>query len=215
MTWTYDPDDLPEVKHRDAIRSELPPGAMRPEPSSAAERSDMHANGDPMLRYHINTTQQAEDALAKHRRDTAAELRNTLMDTGYHDINEAAQHAHLLSPAGAGDHLINPSPNDLSEMDDDDEEVEGEPYYRVWDEGGDYVGGSKDLHKARGIMGGAILNHKEDDPDCPGCGYGTPPADHGFSIQETEDQGGYGQDLSPRFSRMVGAISRASDTVWR
>lgn len=215
MAWTYDPDDIPETKHRDALRGELPPGAMRPEPSSDAERRDMYAHGDPMLRYHLDTTQEAEDALAKHRRETKDEIRRSLMDTGHHDINEAAQHAHLLEPSSPGDHLLNPTPSDLSEMDDDDEEVDGEPYYRVWDEGGDYVGGSKDPYKARGIMGGAILNHKYEEPDCPGCGVMTPPADHGFSIQQTEDDGGYGEDLSPRFSRSMGAVSRASDTVWR
>jgi hypothetical protein len=215
MTWSYDPDDIPEVKHRDAIRDALLPGAMRSEPTSDAERRDMYAFGDPMLRYHHDKTQEAEEALAKHRHNTHGEMLRGLMDTGYHDINEAAQHAHLLDPPGAGDHLINPAPRDLSEMDEDDEEEEGKPYYRVWSEDGDYAGGSKDLHKARGIMGGHILNHKEAEPDCPGCGVMTPPADHGFSIDPVGGAEDNLEDLSPRFSRVIGSVSRASDTVWR
>lgn len=218
MTWDYNPEDIPQTKHRDAIRDALPPGAMRSEPTSDAERRDMYAFGDPMLRYYHDTTMAAEEALAKHRRDTAAEMRNTLMDTGHNDFHKALEHADFLEPSRPGDHLINPTPNSLEEMDDHDEEEDGKPFYRVWHESGDYLGGSKDLHKARGIMGGHILNHKADEPDCPGCGVGTAPADHGFSIDpvnaEDEDHG-YGHDTSPRFSRVMGSVSRASDTVWR
>jgi len=215
MAWTYDPDDVPERKHRDAIRNELPLGAMRPEPTSDAERRDMYFHGDPMLRYHHDKTQEAEEALAKHHQQNAEEMRRSLMDTGHNDFHKALENANILEPSRPGDYLINPTPSSLEEMDDDDGEEDGKPYYRVWHENGDYVGGSRDPYKARGIMGGHILNHKEEEPDCPGCGVMTSPADHGFSIQETEDSGGYGEDLSPRFSRVTGAVSRASDTVWR
>lgn len=215
MTWTYDPEDIPEQKHRDAIRNELPPGAMRSEPTSDAERRDMYAFGDPMLRYHIDQTSAQQDALAKHRRETADELRRSLMDTGYHDINEAAQHAHILDPAGPGDHLINPAPTDLSSLDDGEEhEEEDQPFYRVWHENGDYLGGSADPYRARQIMGGHILNHVAEEPDCPGCGVMTAPADHGFSIDPVNGADDM-VNLSPKFARVVGAVSRASDTVWR
>lgn len=216
MAWSYDPEDTAEVKHRDALRNELPEGAMRSEPTSEEERRDLWFNGDPMLRYHTDKTIEADSALAQHRRDTHQQMLRDLMDTGHHDVGEALQHAHMLEPAGPGDHLLNPAPHDLSEMDDEDEEREDEPYYRVWHESGDYVGGSGNLHKARGIMGGSILNHRYEDPECPGCGVMTPPADHGFSIQPVNGaEDSWDDDLSPRFSRVMGSVGRQTDTIWR
>lgn len=207
MTWTYDPDDIPEQKHRDALRGELPPGAMRDEPGSAAERADMYANGDPMLRYHLDQTGAQQDALRRHDFDTKKEVLDS--------INQG--HGIPPAPAGPGDHLINPVPNDLSSLEDggEEHEEEGEPFYRVWHENGDYVGGSSDPYRARQIMGGHILNHVAEEPDCPGCGYGTAPADHGFSIQPVNGAEDNFEDLSPKFARVAGAISRSSDTVWR
>lgn len=208
MPWSYDPEDLPEVKHRDALRNELPPGAMRPEPTSDAERRDMYAFGDPMLRYHVDQTSAQQKALRDHDFDTKKEMLDSI------------NRGHGLPPEarGPGDHLINPTPNDLSSMDEDSEEheEEGEPFYRVWHENGDYLGGSSDPYRARQIMGGHILNHlAEEGNECPGCGVMTPPADHGFSIDPVNGAEERFEDLSPKFARKVGSVSRASDNIWR
>lgn len=207
MTWSYDPDDIPEKKHRDALRGELPPGAMRSEPTSDAERRDMYAFGDPMLRYHTDQTEAQQRALREHDFNTKKEMLDSI------------NRGHGVPPAatGPGDHLINPTPNDLSSLEggDEEHEEEGEPFYRVWHENGDYVGGSSDPYRARQIMGGHILNHVAEEPDCPGCGVMTPPADHGFNIQPVNGAEDNFENLDPKFARTAGAVSRASDTIWR
>lgn len=207
MTWDYDPEDVPQTKHRDALRGELPPGAMRDEPTSDAERRDMYAHGDPMLRHFTDETGKQQDALRRHEFDTKKEMLDSF------------QRGHGAPPPAPapGDHLINPTPDDLSSMDDGDEEheEEGQPFYRVWHESGDYLGGSKDPYRAGQIMGGHILNHlaqeKANGEECHGCGVMSSPSEHGFSIQSVGDDD-YFTDLSPRYS---GAVSRASDTIWR
>lgn len=208
MVWDYDPEDIPQIKHRDALRNELPPGAMRDEPASEAERRDMYAFGDPMLNYHLDQTGAQQDALRRHDFDTKKEMLDSYQ----------RGHGAPPAPAAPGDHLINPLPNDLSSMghDDEEHEEEGEPFYHVWHENGDYLGGSSDPYRARQIMGGHILNHLDDhNNECPGCGVMTPPADHGFSIQPVNGAEDRFENLDPKFSRVMGAVSRASDTVWR
>ncbi len=210
MTWTYGPDDLPEIKHRDAIRNSLPPNAMSPEPTSDAERRDRYAFGDPALRHFVDETEKQQRALRNHEFNTKKEMLDSF------------QRGHGAPPPAAapGDHLINPTPNDLSSLDDDDEyEEEGKPFYRVWHEGGDYVGGSKNSYRAEQIMGGHILNHLADEKEnygeeCHGCGAMTEPSEHGFSIQSVNDDDNY-EGFSPRYSQSTGAISRQSDTIWR
>lgn len=212
MPWTYDPDDIPERKHRDALRAELPEGAMLPEPTSDAERRDRVFGGDPALRYYVDQSKEQQAALRRHDFDTKKEMLDSYQ----------RGHGAPPEPARPGDHLINPTPSDLSSLDDDGEEHEEEdqPFYRVWHENGDYVGGSSDPYRARQIMGGHILNHlaeeREAGEECRGCGVMTPPSDHGFSIQPVngaEDK--WDEDLSPKFSRTMGAVSRAGDSVWR
>ena len=209
MTWSYDPEDLPEIKHRDALRGSLPPGAMRDEPTSEAERRDMYANGDPLLRYHLDQTMKQQEALHRNDHENFSDtLHSVLRGQGFPEAQRP------------GDRLINPTPNDLSSLEDDGEEQEedDEPFYRVWHENGDYVGGSASAHRAQQIMGGHILNHLAEERDageeCPGCGVMTPPANHGFSIQPVNGADDM-EDLPPKYSRAVGAISRAGDSIWR
>ena len=208
MPWSYDPEDLAEVKHRDALRNELPPGAMLPEPTSEAERRDRYFMGDPVLRHHLEHTLQQQQALRDHHFNNAQEM-----------LDSAMRGQGTLEPRAPGDHLINPTPNDPSAMDEEEEhEEEDEPFYRVWHENGDYVGGSSSAHRAQQIMGGHILNHlahyrSEVGEDCPGCGYDI-PSNHGFSIQPVNGADDM-RDLPPKYARAFGAVSRAGDSVWQ
>lgn len=200
MTWDYDPEDIPQTKHRDALRNELPPGAMRSEPTSDAERRDMYAFGDPVLRSYLKGQAGSTGAMKFFQ----PEHYYLTSETQREDLNES----------GGGD-----------------------PKYRIWDEGGDFLGGSDDPDRAGKMMGGYIIQHHVDHAKanggepCMGCGVMTPQEHHGISIQNI-DEDSYDRDPEPDYKPHIGnprtddgesaiqwhrrgSVPRASDTIWR